>query len=172
MKFKLKYDTISIKLKLHFNEYEPKQHHSETEVFDKQVHLQEWKNSMAGKNEERVMNVLENIGYKIDTDYKRQFPIGCKYVLDFAFPNEQIAIEIDGINHTRKEQKKSDKIRDRFLYEWSWVVIRIKDKELFGYKFSFYKYLIMYVVKERREQYETGRFSKVELPEFNDYDYE
>ena len=43
--------------------------------FKKQVHMKAWKDSMAGENELRVMAMLNTMGYELERDYQRQYPI-------------------------------------------------------------------------------------------------
>lgn len=140
--------------------------------FSRQVHDKRWKDVMAGKNEERVLLVLDALGYKQGVDYERQYPVAERYVLDFAFVKERVALEVDGKNHVGAKAIRKDKIRDRYLRTGSWVTIRIKDEHLFGSKASFYKYLIDEVVKERRDQWERGVFYPFDFSRFNENDYE
>ena len=140
--------------------------------FENQVHMDAWKNSMAGENEAPVIKILDAIGYANGVDYVRQHPVGEKFVIDFAFVNEQVALEVDGKSHKAKRQMALDKKRDRYLFANNWVSIRIKDEELFGYKMSFYKNLIKQVVKERREQYVLGTLYPLDFTTFYDQDYE
>lgn len=141
--------------------------------FDNQVHQENWKKSMSGKNEERVIKVLDSLGFKLDEDYVRQYPIGVKFVMDFAFIKERICVEVDGQNHRGQKQKKIDKIRDRFMYDNSWVVIRIDDKDFFDtYKMSIYKNLIKEVYKERNNQYKKGDLYYIDVDIFKIEDYD
>jgi very-short-patch-repair endonuclease len=140
--------------------------------FDTSVHLQKVKDCLSGENEEQVIRVLEGMDYKLGNDFVRQHPIGLKYVLDFAFVNEQVAIEIDGASHKQKKQKRMDTIRDRFLHSNNWVTIRIQDDEFHGYKASFYKSLIREIVEERRKQYKQGLLFPIDFPKFVESDYE
>lgn len=134
--------------------------------FDKSVHLKEIKDCISGNNETEVLKVISSLGYKLGTDFVRQHPIGSKFVVDVAFPNEQIAIEIDGDEHRRPKQARADNIRDNFLRTNNWLVLRIMDKDFFGYKLLFYKYLIDELVKERREQYQIGTLYPIDIPDF------
>ena len=118
--------------------------------FSKQVYMKVWQNSMSGKNEEIVLDILKNWEYKLDEDFKRQFPIGDRYVADFAFPDEKVVIEVDGVSHSHIKERKKDKIKDKF-YKWNdWVIIRIPEKKFFNNP-SFWKHLIHEVVEERRK---------------------
>lgn len=127
---------------------------------------------MAGQNENRVIEVLNNIGYKEDIDYFRQHPIGERFVIDIAFVKEQVAIEVDGLGHDVKKQRKMDLKRDSYLRSINWIPIRIKDREFFGYKGSFYKNLIKEIVEERRNQFEIGTLFPIDFPNYIEEDYE
>lgn len=140
--------------------------------FDKTVHIQSVKDCLSGKNEDQVITVLESMGYKIGCDFHRQHPVGLRYVLDFAFIHEQVAIEIDGKDHLTKAAKQKDKIRDRFLHAHNWVTIRIQDSDFKGYKASFYKNLIREIVEDRRAQYEKGVLYPIDFNRFVESDYE
>ena len=114
--------------------------------FDITIHINKIKDCISGENEEKVINVFKNLEYQQGIDYERQFPIGNRFVLDFAFPKLKICIEIDGKSHEKKKQIKIDKKRDKFLYDMGWVVIRIPDEKFFGNSGTFYKFLIKEVV--------------------------
>jgi len=140
--------------------------------FQERVHHQKWRENMAGENEDDVIEVIESMGYIENKDFVRQHPIGERFVIDFAFVNEQVAIEVDGDSHDRKSQILLDKRRDKYLHDNNWVSIRIKDKEFFGYKKSFYKNFIREIVEERRDQWQKGFLFAIEIPNFNEKDYE
>lgn len=141
--------------------------------FSTQVHMGAWKNGMSGKNESPCITLLGSLGYRLGHDYVRQHPIGDKFVIDFAFLNEQIALEVDGKSHESKKQIKKDHARDLFLRRNNWVSIRIPDKKLFNPSQGvYYKYLIDEIVKERRKQYDAGRLYPLDIKAFIDEDYE
>ena len=73
--------------------------------FDKQVKMKEWRESMAGDNEEKVINVLKSLDFYEKIDFERQYPIGERFVIDIAFVKEQVVIEVDGKSHNEKKQK-------------------------------------------------------------------
>jgi len=83
--------------------------------FAKTVHHPNWKEQMSGKNEDRAIEILEGLGYELDVDFVRQYPIGMRWVLDFAFVKERVGIEIDGSNHDTKKQTKLDHAKDKYL---------------------------------------------------------
>lgn len=139
--------------------------------FSETVFLEEFRTAMSGKNEERAISMLQSLGYCIGSDFVRQFPIGERFVIDFAFVHEQVAIEIDGKNHNSKKQKEKDKRRDKYLRSVNWIPIRIKDEDMFGYKSFFYKNIIKEIIHERRAQYEEGVLYPIDIPIYVDQDY-
>lgn len=140
--------------------------------FDKTVYNQAIRETISGKNEDYVIEVFRGIDYLEERDFQRQYPVGKKFVLDFAFVNEQVAVEVDGNNHLRKEMQKMDRKRDSFLRENNWITIRIQDKDFRTRKLSFYKSLIKDIVEERRVQYQEGRLYPIDFSNFNESDYE
>jgi len=127
--------------------------------FDKTVHHPKVKEAISGKNEEVIIEVMKMNGYRLGKDYVRQHPIASLYVVDFAFINEQVVIEVDGENHNSKKQIKKDQSRDFYLRSNGWVVIRIADRN-FQKNPAFFRYLIKEVVQERREQYEKAMLER------------
>lgn len=138
--------------------------------FDKQVHLPEWKDAMSGKNEDKVIEAIEACGYKLKEDFVRQYPMGDAIVVDIAFVDERLAIEVDGGSHLSKKQQKKDDARDRFLVLNGWVPLRIQDKN-FDKNPSYFKFLIKEVVEERRRQLEMGYLYEIEVKDFSDEEY-
>ena len=136
--------------------------------------MSEWKDSMSGKNEDFAIDFLSTIlSYENGKDFVRQYPIGERFVIDFAFVREQVAIEIDGKSHNGKKQRALDVKRDKYLARNNWIPIRIKEKDLQNkFKARFYKNLIREVVEERREQWRVGTLYEVDIPNFNERDYE
>lgn len=145
---------------------------SRINFFQKIVKIQAWKDSITGENETRVINVLNDLGYILNKDYVRQHPIGERFVIDIAFLKEQIAIEVDSKKHEYQKQWLNDKKRDSYLQLNNWIALRIKDKEFFGYKGSFYKSLIKEIVEDRRKQWEVGCLFPIDIPNYVDEDYE
>lgn len=118
--------------------------------FSTQVNMPVWKENLTGNNEEFIKECLDALGYRIDIDYERQYPVLDRYVLDFAFIEEKIAIEIDGAYHRIKRNIVKDEIRDKKLRANDWVVLRIPEKK-FKENGTYWKYLIYEVVTERRK---------------------
>lgn len=131
---------------------------SRKKFFDKQVHMNEWKQSMSGDNELEVISVLENLGYKQGTDFVRQHPIGEIGIVDIAFVNEKVAVEVDGGYHQSKKQIAIDRKKDEAYRFFNWAIIRVPHPEFFGRKAQFFKHLIHEVVDFRRQQYLAGGY--------------
>ena len=133
--------------------------------FDHQVYLNSWKDTMSSKNEEKIISILNNLGYIHSLDYFRQYPVE-PFVLDFAFPKIRLCIEIDGTSHNSKIQIKKDYDRDCYLRLNNWIVIRIKDKDMSGEKGSFYKSLIKEVIEDLTNQYNQGKIWEVDFVKY------
>jgi 5-methyltetrahydrofolate--homocysteine methyltransferase len=56
-------------------------------------------------------------------------PIG-KYIVDFVCRKKKIIIEIDGSQHWTKEGRESDRIRDAYLRENGFHIIRFNSVEV------------------------------------------
>jgi very-short-patch-repair endonuclease len=55
-----------------------------------------------------------------------------KYRLDFALPQQKVAIELDGHEyHKTKEQRTKDAQRERYLQKHGWQVIRFTGSEIY-----------------------------------------
>ena len=67
---------------------------------------------------------LENI------KFRRQQPIG-NYIVDFMAPSEKIIIELDGGQHNQNENIKYDKLRDDYLQNCGYTVVRIWNNDVF-----------------------------------------
>ena len=60
--------------------------------------------------------------------FRRQQPIG-KYIIDFVNLERKIIIELDGGQHL---ENKEDELRDRWLEEQGYEVLRFWDNEVFN----------------------------------------
>lgn len=52
------------------------------------------------------------------------------FKIDLAWPNEKLAVEIDGDYHEMESQRAKDKFKDAFLSKHGWTVLRFKNKEV------------------------------------------
>lgn len=68
---------------------------------------------------------LKNCGCVV----KRQKVISV-YIVDFYIPSKKLIIEIDGSQHFSKEGKMSDQIRDKFLINSGFNVIRYSNDDI------------------------------------------
>lgn len=68
---------------------------------------------------------------KLKIAFKSEYRIG-KYSCDFALPQFHIIIEVDGDYwHSSPKRKKLDKVKDIFLQEQGWKVIRFKEVDIY-----------------------------------------
>jgi len=80
------------------------------------------------KSEKLLWKKLRNKqvgGYR----FRRQFSIG-RYVADFYCPELRLVVEIDGLQHNTKENKKYDKERDLFIKSLGIGVIMISNEQI------------------------------------------
>lgn len=64
--------------------------------------------------------------------YEQQFIIGC-YITDFAFPENKLVVECDGIYwHGSEKQKSKDRQKDGFLKHHGWEVLRLDEIQIKG----------------------------------------
>jgi very-short-patch-repair endonuclease len=61
--------------------------------------------------------------------FKCQHPIG-SYIVDFYCHSLKLAIEVDGENHRRAEQKLYDKIRTQYLEKFGISVLRYTNEQV------------------------------------------
>lgn len=64
-------------------------------------------------------------GFKI----RRQQAIGL-YVVDFYCDEKKVVIEIDGASHGEFEQMQKDPIREKYLHERGFMVIRYRNDQI------------------------------------------
>lgn len=63
-------------------------------------------------------------GNKLGTAFKRQVPLGGRYIGDFVATSAQLVVEVDGGAHSGHQQ--SDARRDRFLRRLGYRVLRLE----------------------------------------------
>jgi very-short-patch-repair endonuclease len=78
--------------------------------------------------EKILYNNLIKRGYNENQDFKHLYPIEDEnYILDFAFVNEKLDIECDGEPwHEKCRKSEEEQIRDEFLTNQGWKVLRFK----------------------------------------------
>ena len=60
---------------------------------------------------------------------RRQYIIG-QYIVDFFFRNSLLIVELDGEYHFTKEQQEADSIRQMWLEQQGYKVLRFKNEEV------------------------------------------
>jgi very-short-patch-repair endonuclease len=68
-------------------------------------------------------------GKQLEYYFRRQTPIG-KYIVDFVCWKEKLVVEIDGSQHFTYAGKEHDRIRDQFLEEQGFRVLRFNSIEV------------------------------------------
>ena len=61
--------------------------------------------------------------------FRRQYVIG-RYIVDFCCPKKKLVIELDGGGHSKAKQIEKDRMRDTFLKQQGFTVLRIWNNEL------------------------------------------
>jgi len=79
------------------------------------------------KQEKILWEAIRNrkLGFK----FRRQYSIG-GYVLDFYCPEIKLGIELDGMQHSQKDNKLYDKERTSYLEVLGCKILRFKNKEI------------------------------------------
>ena len=81
--------------------------------------------------ERKVRRELEKRGYRRGIDFSCQYPLRCGYILDFAFPNQMLAVETDGNYwHSKPNIKKRDAYENFILRKMGWTVLRFSEDEI------------------------------------------
>jgi len=62
--------------------------------------------------------------------FYRQRIIG-NYIIDFYCPKANLIVELDGGQHYTDEGKKKDKMRDDYMINQGYRILRFSDKEIF-----------------------------------------
>jgi len=68
-------------------------------------------------------------GKKLGAAFKRQVPIGQRYIADFVAPQVRLVVELDGASH--KQRASADARKDRVLRRLGYRVLRIQAKLVF-----------------------------------------
>ena len=68
-------------------------------------------------------------GKQLEYYFRRQTPIG-KYIVDFVCWKEKLIIEIDGSQHLTNSGKEYDRIRDQFLQQQGFRILRFNSVEV------------------------------------------
>jgi len=78
--------------------------------------------------EQAICEELESRDLRKGIDFCIQFPIRNSFILDFAFPDQMVAIETDGPIHETAKQRKWDVMKDHILKRLGWTVLRLNSR--------------------------------------------
>lgn len=74
-----------------------------------------------------ISNALKELRLLFETEYR----IGT-YSCDVVLPQYKVVIEIDGTYwHSLAKRRKLDKVKDLFLNQQGWIVLRFKEKDIY-----------------------------------------
>mgnify|MGYP001598171616 FL=1 len=88
-----------------------------------------WEKRKESNPEKYYRKHLESLGYTKNIDFFQEVQIGL-YRLDFTFKDKMIDFEIDGKQHQTMEAIKHDRIRDKYLKNLGWIIMRRTAKTL------------------------------------------
>ena len=88
------------------------------------------KPTRAEKELEAILNELNNGVLK--GEFQREWAFAGKWILDFFFHKNRLAIEVDGSFHHTKNQKEIDLKKEKACNQFKVTLIRITNREVFG----------------------------------------
>jgi len=88
-----------------------------------------WRTKNVSYPEKVFLEKITELGWDKKYSIVRELSV-FPFFIDFAFVNENVAIEIDGSQHLLPDRKERDEKKDRLLIETGWTVIRISEKEI------------------------------------------
>jgi len=88
-----------------------------------------WRTKNVSYPEKVFLGKITELGWDKKYSIVRELSV-FPFFIDFAFVNENVAIEIDGSQHLLPDRKERDEKKDRLLIENGWTVIRISEKEI------------------------------------------
>jgi very-short-patch-repair endonuclease len=81
--------------------------------------------------EQRFREALERRGLRKGIDFATQYPMRHSFILDFAFPEKKIAVEVDGRKwHSTSAAKKRDGFKNHVLKQHGWTVYRFWEEDI------------------------------------------
>lgn len=88
-----------------------------------------WRTKNISYPEKVFLEKITELGWDKKYSIVRELSV-FPFFVDFAFVNENVAIEIDGSQHLLPDRKERDEKKDRLLIENGWTIIRISEKEI------------------------------------------
>ena len=73
--------------------------------------------------EAKLWHLLRRKNFR-NLKFRRQYPIG-NYIVDFCCPVKKLIIELDGGGHNEEYKIKADQIRDEYLKNQGFKILRI-----------------------------------------------
>lgn len=93
--------------------------------------LKSYRTSLRNKStsaEAALWNLLKNS--QLGRKFRRQHSIG-NYITDFCCPSEKLIIELDGNVHGEYSQIEKDEIRDKYLEDLDYRILRFENRFVF-----------------------------------------
>lgn len=88
-----------------------------------------WRTKNISYPEKLFLNKITELGWDKKYSIVREFSV-FPFFIDFAFMNENVAVEIDGSQHLLPDRKERDEKKDKLLIENGWTIIRISENEI------------------------------------------
>jgi very-short-patch-repair endonuclease len=79
--------------------------------------------------EAALWNILKSRNFE-GRKFRRQYSID-NYIVDFCCPSEKLIIELDGAPHGEYHRIQKDEIRDKYIENLGFTVIRFENKVVF-----------------------------------------
>lgn len=95
---------------------------------NKNLHLAKKLRKNQTDEEIKLWNYLRSRRFS-NIKFRRQVPLG-DYIVDFCCFEKKLIIELDGSGHGHPLQEDKDRIRDGFLKETGFTVLRIQNFEM------------------------------------------
>ena len=81
--------------------------------------------------EEKFRLEMQDRGMRLGVDFVIQYPLKHSFIIDIAFPDHKIAIELDGNYwHSLKRNRQRDHMKDKILEKEGWTLIRISENSI------------------------------------------
>lgn len=88
-----------------------------------------WRTKNISYPEKLLLDKITELGWDKKYSIVRELSV-FPFFIDFAFMNENVAIEIDGSQHLLPDRKERDEKKDKLLIENGWTIIRISENEI------------------------------------------
>lgn len=79
-------------------------------------------------HERKLWSLLRRKSFE-NLKFRRQYPIG-QYIVDFCCFEKKLIIELDGGGHNDEMQIEKDKLRDKYLKNQGFKILRVWNNEI------------------------------------------